>query len=197
MADAKSVINLGLGKIAASKVTTLDPPKSTLEKHCADGYPVWRDSEMSIRDWYFCQQNAQLTLTPEVNPVDVGDGRVYRYAVPTDMLRPIRDKRTEWQQRGQFIFSRYNTLVLPYIARRPEAIWDALFIDVVACRVAKECTEYATQSNTKGESAETKYDKAVHLAARANMFVQGPVDIRLDDANDEWILARLGTGITE
>lgn len=196
MADAKSVINLGLGKIAASRVVTLSPPKSQIERHCADGYPVWRDNELEIRDWYFAIENAQLTLSPAVT-VDVGDGRIYRYAVPSDMLRPIRDKQTEWQQRGKYIYSSNSTLALPYIARRPESDWDSLFIDVVACRVAMECTEFATQSNTKGERADTKYKNAVSAAARANMFVNGPLDIRTTDQDDEWIAARICPGITE
>jgi hypothetical protein len=197
MADAKSVINLGLGKIAASRVVTLVPPKSAIERHCADGYPVWRDNELEIREWYFAVEHAQLTVSPLEGQIKPDDGRTYRYAVPNDMLRPIRDKRTEWQQRGAFIYSAQSTLILPYIARRVESVWPSLFIDVVACRVAKECVEFATQSNTKGDSAEMKYEKAVRNAARANAFVNGPIDARLDDANDEWILARMGTGITE
>lgn len=196
MADAKSVINLGLGKIAASRIVTLTPPKSQIERHCADGYPVWRDNELEIREWYFALENAQLTLSP-LTEVNIGDGRIYRYAVPNDMLRPIRDKCTEWQQRGTYIYSSSNTLVLPYVARRPESNWPSLFIDVVACRVAMECTEFATQSNTKGDRADTKYAKAISAAARANAFVQGSVDIRTTDADDEWLAARDYPGFTE
>lgn len=196
MADAKSVINLGLGKIAASRIVSLSPPKSAIEKHCAEGYPVWRDNELEIREWYFAIEHAQLTLSPATE-VNVGDGRTYRFAVPNDMLRPIRDKLTRWEQRGRFIYSASNALVLPYIARRPESDWPSLFVDVVACRVAMECTEYATQSNSKGERADVKYKNAVSVAARANMFVQGPADVRVDDSNDEWIMARDGTGIIE
>lgn len=196
MADAKSVINLGLGKIAASRVVTINPPKSRLEQHCADGYPVWRDNELEIREWYCCLENAILTLSPAVE-ADAGDGRVYRFATPTDMLRPIRDKQSEWMQRGKYIYSRNSTLTIPYIARRPESDWNSLLIDVIACRVAMECTEFATQSNTKGDRADVKYKNAVSAAARANMFVQGPADVRVDDDNDEWILGRLVPGITE
>lgn len=192
MATDKSVINLGLGKIAANRVVSINPPKSSIEKHCADGYPVWRDNELEIRTWYFALSNANLTLAIETNPVVVGDGRVYRYAVPGDMIRTIRDKWSRWEQRGQYIYSADATLAIPYIARVPEALWPPSFINVVACRVACECVEFATQSNTKDDTATTKYNRAVSEAARANAFVIGPVDIRVADENDEWIMGRFG-----
>lgn len=192
MADPKSVINLGLGKIAASKVVNLVPPKSSIEKHCADGYPVWRDSELEQRTWYFSLKYWKLTATPLANTDPVlADGRIYKFPVPTDLIRAVRDRYTEWEQRGKFIYSRAAELTIQGIARRPESEWPGTFIDVMACRVAKESVEYATQSNTKGESAEAKYNKSLQDAARANAYVIGDQDVRLDDANDEWLQARM------
>lgn len=192
MADQKSVCNLGLGKIAASKVVNLAPPKSNIEKHCADGYPVWRDSELEERTWYFSLKYWKLTASPllTTDPT-LPDGRVYKYAVPTDLIRAVRDRYTEWEQRGKFIYSTQSALTIQGIARKPESDWPATFIDVVACRVAKESVEFATQSNTKGDTAEALYDKSIKRAARANAYVIGDQDVRLDDANDEWLQGRL------
>lgn len=197
MSNALSVINLGLGKIAANRCSTINPPKSSLERHCASGYPTWRDSELTKRTWYFSLRTTVLTLSPEATPTDMGDGRMSRYAVPTDMVRPIRDKRTRWIQRGKFIFDTSPVLTLEYVASIPESEWDAVFRDVVSCRVAQECVEFATQSNTKGDTADQKYAKAISEAAAANAFVAGPSDIRTDDSNDEWLMARYGYGAME
>lgn len=192
MADAKSVINLGLGKIAASRIVTLTPPKSPTEKHCADGYGVWKADELEKRTWYFSLTYAQLTASPLLNtdPV-VGDGRVYKFAVPNDCIRAIRDKYTTWEQRGKFIYSFEDNMVLTYIANKPEGDWPPSFINVVACRVALESVEFATQSNTKDDSAQQKYDRALRDAARSNAYVIGDQDVRLDDYNDEWTNARI------
>lgn len=189
--DDKTVINLGLGKIAAGSVSEINPPRTPLEKHCATGYPVWRDTELQKRDWYFALEYAELTKEgPDLDKAH--DGRKYRFPVPNDLLKPIRDKFTEWEQRGKYIWSSRQTLTLPYVRRVMASEFVPLFIDVLACRVATESTEFATQSNTKGETAEAKYDRAVAVAARANAFVIGPQDTDLADENSGWITARWG-----
>lgn len=189
--DDRAIINLGLGKIAAGSVSNIVPPKTPLERHCAQGYPIWRDSELQMRDWYFALTQQLLTLEgPEVDAAQ--DGRKYKFAQPNDMLKPIRDKYTTWEMRGKYFWSSSNQLLLPYIKRASSAEFNALFVDVLACRVAKESVEFATQSNSKEESAEVKYDKAVARAAKANAFVIGPQDVDLADENSEWVMARQG-----
>lgn len=194
MADAKSIINLGLGKIAASKISSITPPRSPLEKHCADGYPIWRDHELSKYDWVFAKAYSQLTLSGGLVTTPP-DGRQYRYAMPNDCLRPIRTKQTEWEQRGSYIYSAYSTLVLEYIRKALEAEFVPPFIDVLASRVAIECVEYATQSNSKEETAQAKYTMSVNNAAKLNAFVIGPQDVRLDDNNSEWVDNRINPGL--
>lgn len=188
MADALSICNLGLGKISASTVTNLTPPRSGLEKHCSAGYPVWRDSELQKRVWYFAKKHQILTLSGEDDSLK--DGRKYKFAVPTDNIKLLRDKYTRWEQRGQHIWHSANTLTVEYVWRVPEALFDALFVDVLACRVGLESVEYATQSNTKGDSIQDKYNRAVMEAAKANAFVIGPQDVSLADENSEWVTAR-------
>lgn len=189
MADALSICNLGLGKISASSITSLAPPRSVLEKHCAQGYPTWRDNELQKRTWYFALNTKTLTLADTITD-SLGDGRIYKFAVPTDNLKLIRDKYTEWQQRGLYIFSSQATLTLPYVRRASEGEFDSLFVELLACRVGQESTELATQSENKGESINTKYKRALNDAARANAFIIGPEDISLADENSEWVTAR-------
>lgn len=188
--DAKTICNLGLGKIAASRVVTLSPPRSPVEKHCADGYANWRDDELGKRRWVFALEAA--TLTQAGDPQDkLLDGRKYKYALPNDCLKPIRDKHTEWVQRGLFLWSAYSSLPpIEYIRKANENEFPADFVNVLAARVAMESTEFCTQSNTKLQNAGQLYKDAVQSAGRSNAFVIGPEDTSLDDDNSTWITAR-------
>lgn len=191
MATPVEIINLGLGKIAASTVTNITPARTPIEKHCAAGYPHWRDSELAKRRWTFALKKEPLTRTTD-DPYDTD--RPYRYALPNDCIRPLRDKRTTWRRFAQFLHSPEPTLMLEYTARINEAYMDPLFVEVLACRVAQECAEFATQSNTKGGSADEKYRLALNEAGRNNAFTLDVEDMTSPDESDEWILGRFGVG---
>jgi hypothetical protein len=194
MTDAKSIINLGLGKIAASKISSLDPARSPLEKHCEAGYAVWRDSELELREWRFAIESGYaLTLSATLSNRD--DSRIYKYALPNDCIRPLRNKRTEWEERGRYVFSVNSTLNIDYIRRAGEHEFTALFIELMACRVAKECVEFATQSNTKMATIEGWYEDALKKAGRANAYVLAANDVTLDDQNSTWLQARFTPGL--
>ena len=75
-----------------------------------------------------------------------------------------------------------QNLRVSLIMNVPESELDPLFIEVLACRIAMECVEYVTQSNTKMEAASVLYDRAVTDATRANSFVIGPENITNDDS---------------
>jgi len=192
MPDAKSILNLGLGKIAASRIVGLDPPRSPIEKHCAQGYVQWRDLELAKRDWMFAYVSG-YPLTSEGPPLtSPSDGRAYRFALPTDFIRPLRSKATEWERRGGYLYSAYPLLEVDYIARVSENHFDNTFIEVLACRIALECVEFATQSNTKAQGLQVAYDDAIKIAGRLNAYITGPQDTTLLDSHSEWITARLG-----
>jgi len=109
MPDAKSILNLGLGKIAASRIVSMDPPRSPIEKHCAQGYVHWRDLELAKRDWMFAYISG-YPLTSEGPPLtSPTDGRAYRFGLPTDFIRPLRSKATEWERRGGYLYSASST----------------------------------------------------------------------------------------
>lgn len=191
MATPVEIINLGLGKVAASLVTSLTPARTPIEKHCANGYPHWRDSELSKRRWTFALKKEPLTRTTD-DPYDLD--RPYRFSLPNDCIRPLRDKHTVWRRFSQFLHSPNPDLVLEYTARVNEAYMDPLFIEVLACRVAKESVEFATQSNTKGASIDDQYRAAVNEAGRNNAFLLDVEDMTSPDESDEWVLGRFGVG---
>lgn len=181
------IINNGLSKIAAVRVTRIDPPTTPLEGFMANGYSQWKRSELTKRRWVFAMvKNYQLTKTDILTNVD----KPYVYPLPNDCLRPIRGKRTEWEQRGRYVYSGYDNLKLDYIKNAQESEFDPLFNDVLSARVMQESVEYVTQSNTKAERADKAYDDAVKAAAMANAFVIGPEDIGDDDEDFSWVMNR-------
>lgn len=190
MTDALSVCNLGLGKIAASRISNLSPPRSPLERHCASGYPSWRDQEIAKRRWVFALADAQLTMTA-AEPL-THTRNPYQYTMPPNCLRPIRDKHTTWEVRGNFLYSCSTVQWLQFLQRVPETLFDPLFADVLASRVAVESVEFASQSNTKGQTADSHYLASVNEAARANAFIIGAENVQTADENDTWINGRWG-----
>lgn len=197
MTTAVKIINLGLTKIAASKrVSSIEPPRSNLEKEMAENYPHWRDTELTRNRWYFSTEYVQLTQDASWTPGnnDTEQARPYRYKVPNDGLRALREKDTDWVQRGTYLYSAIQSAItVLFILRKSEAEFDPLFIEVLACRVALDANELVTQSNTKFENRERWYKDALDEAARASAMVRGPVDLVGPDSKPEsyeWTSAR-------
>jgi hypothetical protein len=181
------IANLGLSKIASSRISRLDPPVSKLEHFVQDGYDHWKRTEIAKRRWVFATED-DYALAKVDTLTDVA--RPYKYSLPADCLRPVRLKRTEWKQRRRFIYSANDNLKISYIMNVDEADFDPLFVEVLACRVAQECVEFVTQSNQKKEDTFALYNEAVKVAGQANAFVIGPEDIKDDDEDFEFITAR-------
>ena len=190
MPTMKEVCNQGLGRIGASRVNNLTPPVSVLEIKCAGEYPQWKASELSKRRWVFSVTLVRLNaLTAPVDPVL--DSRQYVFNVPGDMLKPIRPKNCPWVQRGLYFYSDQSTIDLEYIRNVPDnELNDALFVDVLAARVAFECAELTTQSPARKRDAKVILVDAIAEAGRANAFVLDPHEISGDDAAYTWDTAR-------
>lgn len=187
MFTAVQIINLGLSKIASSRVSRIDPPVSPLERFVAEGYLHWKRSELTKRRWVFATEaNYLLTRVDTLENVE----QPYKYQLPVECLRPIRLKRTEWTQRRRFVYSAYDTLRVSMIMNVDETEFDPLFVEVLASRIALECVEYVTQSNTKKADIEALYRMAVDDAAKANAFVIGPEDVADDDSDFPFITSR-------
>lgn len=187
MFTAVQIINLGLSKIASSRVSRIDPPVSSLERFVAEGYPHWKRSELTKRRWVFATED-NYTLTRVETLTDVE--QPYKFQLPVECLRPIRGKRTEWKQRRRFIYSTYDELRVSMIMNVDETEFDPLFVEVLASRIALECVEYVTQSNTKKADVEALYRNAVSDAGQANAFVIGPEDVTSDDEDFPFVTSR-------
>lgn len=182
------IANLGLSKIGASSITRLDTPVSSLEKHIAGGYDHWRQTELQKYRWNFATV-LQQTLT--LSRIDDGEEYPFVFAMPTDCLRLIKRRYEDWKHSGNFIFSKSNIQRVSYVRDVDETEMDPLFAEVLACRIAMESTEYVTQSNTKGNTADNKYLAAVKTASQLNAFERGPENYMEDDGQFPFLNSRV------
>lgn len=191
MLNDDQIINQGLAIISATRVSKIAEPRTTIEHFVAERYQQWRESELTKRRWVFAtEDDYQLT---QVAVID-NTSHPYKYGMPVNCLRPIRNKYTEWKQRGRFIFSALSSLKISYVRNAANDELDPLFIDVLAARVAVECAEFVTQSTVKADRARAAYAQAVEDAGKVNAFIIGTEDIQADDGQFEWLNAR-STGI--
>lgn len=183
------IINLGLSKIASSRIKTLTPASTPLEQFMKANYEQWKRYELTKRRWNFAiVENYQLTKSDTLTDVD----KPYKYPLPIDCLRPIRTRKTEWVQRGRFIYSAYDEIKIPYIKNVPESEFDPLFNEVLSSKIAYESAEYVTQSTTKKQTAYSEYQQAITDAGLANAFVTGPEPTAQDDDAFDWLRGHYG-----
>ena len=188
--DVKRIINLGLGKIGSTQISTYESPKSPIERFVHEGYPHWRDNELELRRWTFATFVERLTLTGQL-PDEFGPN-VYEFAAPGNMMRSIRQPTSTWSERGGKIYGPENVQYLEFIGRVDEQLFPGTFREVLACRIAVECAEFVTQSNTKKADADTLYDRAIKNAGRINTFKLGHEDITTPDEDASWVSERWG-----
>lgn len=181
MTTALDILVQGLSKISVSSVSSIDPPRTALEKTCAANYPRWRDKQLAKRKWACALEEADLTLTATFE----GTPYPYQFLIPNDCVRPLRDRidgsRCLWQRRGKYLYSTSETLRLPYIKRISENDMDVSLIDVIACWVAVEMAETSTESNAKKSTALQMYKDALAEAAQLNAFVIGEESLNNDE----------------
>lgn len=192
MFTREDIANIGLAHIGSSQISRLDPARTSLERFIQSIYRQCLVSELTKRRWVFATED-EYDL-PQVEGPETGlsraDGRNYKYTLPPSVLRPIRSKRSEWRQRGRFLYSCYPDLLIPCVLDVDESEFDPLFVEVLACRIAYSSAEFVTQSNKKKEDALAKYKDAVKEAGQVNAFIIGPEDIQADDAQFPFVSER-------
>jgi hypothetical protein len=199
MASNVEIANRALTKIGANRIISLTD--NTKEGRTVNSmYAIVRDAELRARTWRFAIKRAQLAAlaaAPEF-------GFAYQYRAPADCLRVVdvgefypaadmsdyvgSDTSTYAYENGVILTDEAAPLKLRYVARIEDpTLFDALFVEAFACKLAMEMAEPITQSSTKRELATREYKDAVIAAMRANAIEKPPVKL----ADDTFILARL------
>lgn len=199
MTSNVEIANRALTKIGAARIISLDDnTKSGREVNSM--FTIVRDAELREHTWRFSMKRIQQPAHAETPAF----GFVRQFRIPTDCLKlwqvgdwyPGADltdyvgaDTTPYQIENGFILTDYAApLNLRYVARIEDpTLFDALFVEAFACRLAVELAEPITQSGNKKESVLRDYKLAVSAAMQANAIENPPTKI----ADDTWVMARL------
>ena len=198
MTSEVSIANRALQMLGSDPIISLTQDNKRARTLQIAFAPV-RDAELHRRNWRFAIKRdtlAALASAPD-------SGFAYQYQVPNDYLRllsggdlvplaDLSDYRSApaalYAVEGDRILTDVGApLSIRYVARISDASkFNASFAEALAARLAWECCEAITQSDSKQQLAERRYTVAMREARRANAF-EVPTEAIADDS---WILAR-------
>lgn len=192
--------NRALIKLGASRILDLDDddPKAIALK---ESFTAVRDAELRRRRWRFALSRHLLPAL--VQAPAFGFARAFQ--LPAGCLRVIQigqydlgpnlaDYRAApmelWSIEGRQILT---NLGAPLPVRTIQQItdttlWDSAFSEAFAARLAYECCEPITQSDSKKQLAWADYQQSIREAARANAFEASPQE----PTDDTWVMGRIG-----
>lgn len=199
MASQVEIANRALTKVGEARILALTDDVEAA-RTITSVWGVLRDAELRVRNWNFSITRSSLPAllaAPEF-------GYEYQYQLPANCIRVVQvdeyfpppslsdyrgSSEAIWQIEGGKILTDLTApLKVRYIARIEDTgLWDALFTEVFACRLAVEICERLTQSGGKRELAWKEYEAAVRDAVRSDA-VENPPEPLPDDA---WLLSRL------
>lgn len=198
MASNVEIANRALTKIGANRIISLSDDNEE-GRNLSSMFAIVRDAELRAHNWRFSIKRAQLaalSTAPEF-------GYDYQYRPPSDCLKIIEvgdyypgadltefvgSDTSEYAYENGVILTDYAApLKLRYVARIEDpTLFDALFVEAFACKLAMELAERITQSSTKRDLASREYDMAIKQAVRATSIEKPPTKV----ADDTFLLAR-------
>lgn len=199
MASNVEIANRALTKLGARRVISLED--DTKEgREVKSMFNIVRDAELRKYNWRFSIKRAQLAAMAA--PPAFGFDAQYR--LPADYLKVIDvgdwypgadltdyvgADTSEYAIENGVILTNYAApLNLRYVARIEDpSLFDSLFVESFACKLAMELAEPLTQSGAKRDQARGEYKDAIADAVRNNAIEKPPVK----QADDTWILTRL------
>ena len=156
-------------------------------------YDGCRDRLLRECPWNFAIK--RVALATDGTPAWGTDVYAYTYPVPSDFLYMMHTENfQDYTLEGNKILAASSNgvaggaLKIRYVARITDAsVYDTLFVEALAYRLAYEACERITQSNTKKSDLFSEYELTMTRAKRLN----GQEDSPENYVDDEWILARL------
>lgn len=189
MASDVDICNRALQKLGAKRITSLTDD-SVNARACNAAYEIVRDAELRAHPWNFAIDREALAA----DSTEPDWGRANSFQLPSDCLRVLPPypednlNDMDWQIEGRKIYTDdSDPLYIRYIARIEDtSLFDALFIEALANKLALELCEELTQSNTKKESLNQDYDKIIAKAKRTNAIE----NVAAEPPADTWITVR-------
>lgn len=199
MTSVVQIANRALTKLGASRIISLqdDNKQARAILSCFDDI---RDAEMRAHRWSFSLVRTTLAALDSTPAYEFE----YEYQLPSDFLRLdlidgrypstvmdnyIGAETAEYAIEGGKILTNIPAPLKIRYCRRVEdpSMWDVLFREALACRIAAEICEDLTQSNQKRELAWNEYKAAIGEAVSVNA-IERPFQMPPDD---QFIISRL------
>ena len=196
-----SICNLALSHIGETTITALSDDTNQA-RECNRLYAVTRDIELRAHNWNFAMKRTSLS--------EDGDeptwGYDHRYVLPTDCLRLVKVGYTanDWQGSGQgnwrvegdnladsgrvyLVINLAGPVYILYVARITDvAVFDMLFINALAARLAMDLAPRLTQSNAIVQQMQQSYEYWIGQARSMDAFESSARPRRISP----WITSR-------
>lgn len=188
MASVTEIANRALSKLGATRILQFtDATKEARE--ISANYNLIRDAELRRYRWKFAIRRVSLPALVDAPLFNYA----YQYPIPSDYLGLVQVNdfyiRSGTKDKGPWSIEQSSDgtqrviltdlsapLNVRYQARiENPALYDPLFIEMFACKLAFELCEAITQSNTKKEAASKEYDFALKEAVRCDA-IEAPPD---------------------
>jgi len=191
MASRTDIANLALTRLGAAHIVALDDD-SVAAGVINTLFAPAVEAELRANLWHFSRTRARLAQMVDAPTF----GFAAQYMLPADCLRLLRvsgipgnpAQQPPWQiEAGRILINHSGPLDILYIARVDDSgRFDALFVQVLAARLALEACERITNSNTKKQMLAEDYAQALKTARRANAIERPAVR----PADGTWLAAR-------
>lgn len=182
MASKVSIANRALTKLGAERVLLLEDDTQqarTLNSMFDDV----RDAEIRRHRWKFAIKRAELIALAD----GPGWGYRFQYPLPNDYLGLIQvgeqyvrmGRQAPWSvEAGNILTNLQAPLRIRYLSRvENPGLFDPLFVEVLACKLALEACETLTQSPGKKQAAMEEYKFAVSEAVRQDAIENPPDEL--------------------
>jgi hypothetical protein len=199
MASKTDIANRALTKLGDDRI--IDLLDDTERARTINSlYNSCRDAELRAHVWNFAVQRVSLPRLASVPAF----GFKFEYQLPSDSLRIIQvaeewywwggqdwvtGPMSQFQIEGRKLLTDYDApLDIRYISRVDDTgLYDSLFVEAFACRLALEACERITQSNTKLQSIQQQYQETMRMALRVDAVENPPQQL----PDESWMISRL------
>lgn len=199
MSNKTEVINRALVKIGANTIASPDEASEQARKALMI-FETVAQNELRRQAWNFAKGRA--TLAPlAVSPG--GDDFANGYNLPADCLRLISlngnwlfttmregydGSYVSFAIEGRVLLANEATAKIVYVrdVTANVSIWDATFVEAMACRLAVELTQSLVKNMTLKQSLKQDYAEALKEAKRTNAIELPPQTL----PDDSWVLSR-------
>lgn len=190
------IANRALQLVGASSIMNLTD-NSPGAREVSRAYDYCRRAELRSNPWNFAV--TRIELAPDA--AAPAFGFQYQYTLPADCLRVLlpNDACLDWKLEGKKLLTNSGTspfgagvygatttpsaaLFLKYITDITDpTVFDPMFCEALACRLAMAICERLTQSNQKKQLLQSDYSNAVMTARAVDAFENLPDDAPADD----------------